>query len=143
MPLILVSLAFLYTLNNNPLIPFQNYEPHVVIEKAGAWIKENKPTEARLYYSNPQIAFFTELNPYSNEYLFEWYDDDKDIFEELPLGAWFVWDGHISAQRRLPKALFEDSDHFRLVEEFYPYGDLEMHPGIPYSIAVFERVKTN
>ena len=137
---ILTGIGFLYNLKNENRIPTQAYEPQFVIQEAGEWIQNNRPSEARLYYSNPQIAFFTGLDPYSNEFLFEWYDDDKDLFKEVPNGAWFVWDGHLSLQRRLPLEKLLESGKFRRIKVFKPKEPLVMHEDIPYSIQVFERI---
>jgi len=137
----LTYIGFLYNLKNEKRIPTQAYEPQFVIQEAGEWIQNKRPSDARLYYSNPQIAFFTNLDPYSNEFLFEWYDDDKDLIKEIPIGAWFVWDGHLSLQRRLPLEVLSESGKFRLVKVFKPNDPLVMHEDIPYSIQIWERIE--
>ncbi len=123
--------------------PQKLHTSDLMMSKAADWIKSQGYSDRSIYYYDPEVAFFNNLDPWSYEKGRQIIRDNnvnENMFEE---GSLIIWDSHFGQHEgRTPVQNLLDKQKFRLVNILLPKPAFTVY-GHEYSIYIFMKDKAN
>ena len=110
-----------------------------VMKEAADFIVESKINEEKIYYSDPALEMFLDLNPYDETTSrLRLPDSSRPQFEVKP-GEIVIWEGHFMALEGVKLEDLQQSPYFEILGLFepeHPFTIFETN----YKVAVFRRL---
>jgi hypothetical protein len=132
---VLIMPFFTYT---NPFKPRGSYDAQ---QQAVEWFRESPYKERFIYYSDPGIAMFMDIDPWdTSNWLFE-PDTTLALEENYQNNAVIFWENNFGAKNTgYTHDAFLANPHFRLLNIFLPEENTISAMGDQYKLMVFERI---
>jgi hypothetical protein len=125
---------------------FQDYFPFVLMQEektvkaCGQWMREQKLTDEKLYYSQQFLIPNINKDPFDrNKALELTYALKENFTGNLEDSSVIVWDAHYSANEgRVPLDSLLGNPHFELLHEFVPAQSFSTLGGYDFKVYVFQ-----
>jgi len=113
----------------------------ILIQDASEFLKEKKPTN-KVYYFNPQFAFYMNLNPYEQSKSNWGVGDKLKPSNSMSFGDILIWDAHFGPNEGgVSLKTLENDEHLHKLKSFIPLQKITVLGGYDYAIHIFEKVK--
>lgn len=110
-----------------------------LIKKSTDYIRLNKEEE-KVFYFNPLVIHFLELNPYNAEQCNWWVADKQQPSNTLDWGDLLVWDGHFGPNEGgVQLENLENDPYLKKIKSFYPVEKVVVLGGYDYSVQIFKK----
>ena len=111
-----------------------------LLKKTAQYIRSNEDVK-RIFYYNPMIIHFLELDPYDSEQC-NWWTDKMQPSNSMNWGDLLVWDAHFGPNEGGVKAeTLEHDPYLQKIKSFYPVEKITVLGGYDYAIHIYEKVK--
>lgn len=112
-----------------------------LIKDASEYLKEKKSTN-KIYYFNPQFAFYIKLNPYDQSKSNWGVGDKLKPSNSMNFGDILVWDAHFGPNEgSVSLKTLENDGHLQKIKSFLPLQKITVLGGYDYAIHIFKKVK--
>ncbi|MCK9400804.1 MAG: DUF2029 domain-containing protein [Bacteroidales bacterium] len=136
--IILITIWVPYTLHKIPARP--SWSDQVMKETADD-IRTEGLDRYPLYYFDPKLAYYLEIDPYDSRGLQKNFPDPDQPDFSLRDSSIVVWDTHFGEfEHRIPLEKLLNNPCFRLLDVNSPAIDKKFHTGQQYMSAVFRKV---
>ena len=111
-----------------------------VMKEAADFILEKKINEEKIYYSDPALEMFLNLNPYDETTSRLRLPDSSRPQHELKPGEIVIWEGHFMALEGVKLEDLQQSPYFEMLGIFEPEHPFTIFD-TDYKVAVFRRLE--
>ncbi len=113
-----------------------------LIKKSAEYISSNEAGE-KVYYFNPLLIHYLELDPYDTSQCNWWVADKQQPSNTLDWGDLLVWDAHLGPNEgRVQLENLEKDPYLKKLKAYYPIEKIIVLGGYDYSVQIFKKVKT-
>lgn len=113
-----------------------------LIKKSAEYISSNEAGE-KVYYFNPLLIHYLELDPYDTSQCNWWVADKQQPSNTLDWGDLLVWDAHLGPNEgRVQLENLEKDPYLEKLKAFYPIEKIIVLGGYDYSVQIFKKVKS-
>jgi len=142
---ILTSIIILFFVIQKPFIlyhfPIKLDPESALFRDASKWLKNSPYSNRKIFYANPFLFHFLEIDPYNKSKSDELTPSTIGFEEYVPLGSIVIWDAHLSANEgKLPESRITHSPHFRLLKSFYPEIPFKVLGDRDYCVHLAEKI---
>ena len=110
-----------------------------LIKKSTDYIRINEEGE-KVFYFNPLVIHYLELDPYDTEQCNWWVADKQQPSNTLDWGDLLVWDAHFGPNEGGVQLENLENDPFlKKIKSFYPVEKIVVLGGYDYSIQIFKK----
>ena len=121
-------------------IPIRTSDDQKVIEASCDWLKQENLDEQLIYFYDPLIPHYLEIDPYDRQQVHELIDDRENPENGIPIGAIVIWDAHFGPNEgQLPLERLLNNDSFELLKKFVPEHPFKTLNAYEYEIYIFRR----
>jgi len=140
----IIYLIFLVLIIRTPFeiyqIPRHFSEPEKIIFKASQWLKQHVSGKGVIYYFDPFIQHYLDINYYDQTLIRQFLPDPVNPGEKIPEGSFIAWDAHFGAtQGMVSLASLINSPSLRLVKIFKPDNYFMVLGNNYYNIFIFRK----
>ncbi len=110
-----------------------------LIKKSADYIRYNEKGE-KVFYFNPLVIHFLELDPYDTQKCNWWVADKQQPSNSMEWGDLLVWDAHFGPNEgKVQLKNMEKDPYLEKVKSFYPLEKITVLGGYDYSIQLFKK----
>jgi hypothetical protein len=121
-------------------LPMRRMRGQAVMHDVTTWLTEHRAEFNRVWYSDPQIAFDTDSDPFVQGPIRPYFPNDSTPGQRLVSKDIYIWDAHFAANEgRTPIESFEDTTSFTLIKVFSPEKPFETFDHNNYEVKVYLR----
>ena len=121
-------------------MPMRRMRGQAVMHEVTTWLTANRSDYGRVWYSDPQIAFDTNSDPFIQGDIRPYFPNDSTPSQRLKSNDIYIWDAHFAANEgRTPIESFNDTTFFKLEKVFLPEKPFETFDHNNYEVKVYRR----
>lgn len=110
------------------------------VQEACAFVKENGLDTGKIWYYNPYVFHYLQLNPWDHRLLQERVPDPANPSAGLAAGDVIIWDAHFGPNEGgLPLERLTEDPNLRKLKTILPPYNFETG-GIPYTVELFRKM---
>ncbi len=123
-------------------MPVDLSPPQQLLKKAAGWLEETDYTNNKIYYFDPYLWYFLDMDPTDRDKIQQFIPDVQYPEKNIKPGEIVLWDAHYGPNEgRLPLDRLLDNPAFGLIRKFRPDFPFQVLGGNNYEIYVFRRIK--
>ena len=112
----------------------------LVLKRAVSWIREAKLDIRTVIYTDLDVPFFMDLNPYNHETCNQQWG--LTYLNDHPRHSVFIWDSHFGPnENQLPLESLMRNPYYKLLNIFRPPVKIKTLGGKSYEVVVFYKIK--
>jgi hypothetical protein len=121
-------------------IPFKTDPGRKTIKEAANWIKSYEGDYGRIFYFDPSLVFYLDLDPYDLSKSIQNLSNRTNPECNLEPGDLLVYDPHFGGfENRIPLQNIEGNPNFDKLAEFNPDPPYQAPGDVPYFVSIFLR----
>ncbi len=137
--LAILQVVFLFTRHN---LHLKADPTEQLIKKSAEYIQVHEKGE-KVYYFNPLLIHYLDLDPYDTSQCNWWVADKQQPSNTLEWGDLLVWDAHLGPNEGgVQLSDLEKDQYLEKIKAFYPIEKIIVLGGYDYSVQIFKKVKT-
>lgn len=122
-------------------VPFKLDDTDKLIKQTCDKIKTDKLDNRLIYYYNPVVCHFLEIDPFDTSKAREQLPNHEKPEDGIPQGSIILWDAHFGPNEgHMPIERLKNNNAFREVYHLKPEHEFTVLNGYQYEIYVFERL---
>ncbi|MDP2424469.1 MAG: hypothetical protein Q8M23_08995, partial [Bacteroidales bacterium] len=115
--------------------------PAILVKEACDWIEDNDLNRKKIYYFDPNVFFFLDIDPHDENKIHCEVYDVHDPGVRIEPGSVLIWDAHFGPNEgRLPLERLTGSSDFIELRRFEPQYPFQVLGGYYYAVYVFQRI---
>jgi hypothetical protein len=110
-----------------------------LIKKSAEYIRFNEE-EKKVFYFNPLVVHYLELDPYDTRQCNWWVADKQQPSNSMDWDDLLVWDAHFGPNEGgVQLENIENDPYLKRIKAFYPLEKITVLGGYDYSVQIFEK----
>lgn len=132
----LLQIVFFFTRHN---LMLKADPTEQLIKKSADFIRFNEE-EKKIFYFNPLVIHYLELDPYDTKQCNWWVADKQQPSNSMEWGDLLVWDAHFGPNEgSVQLENLEKDPYLKKIKAFYPLEKITVLGGYDYSVQVFKK----